>query len=284
MSGPEKQKPDDSLLEEFLTGDGEVLRVYREQARAVAPPALDEPVLKIARDELGRPVIVQQKNGWGRRLRVPLALAATLVLSLGMMLGIQRDPDARREVLEMALSPPPPPVAASAPAPVALMAIEQAPPLSPQLEAAADVRPEPVEEIRTAEVADASRKRAEDAPAAEVAAAPPPDTQAGAEEAPRLSRRAAAPPAMKQALKQEFAPAPAETSGMASAAMADAAPPTKEPAQAWLARVRSLRDAGRPEEARAELRRFREAYPQRVLLPDLQALDSGAVAPVAQEP
>ena len=45
MSGPESQKPDDRLLDEWLAGEGAVLDAYRSAAQEGAPAALDAAIL-----------------------------------------------------------------------------------------------------------------------------------------------------------------------------------------------------------------------------------------------
>ncbi|ROH89567.1 hypothetical protein ED208_10590 [Stagnimonas aquatica] len=86
MSGPEHLPPDDRELEEFLAGQGPQLARYRAASREQPPPALDAQVLAQARAALpARRGVLQ---GW----RLPLSLAATLVLGFGLLSRVQREP------------------------------------------------------------------------------------------------------------------------------------------------------------------------------------------------
>lgn len=95
----ERQPPDDHELEDFLHGSSRIGAAYREAARQdSAPRELDAAILNMAREAVAKPA--------GRRPRwiQPIALAATLVLSLGVLLNIWSDPAARRQLAPMAES------------------------------------------------------------------------------------------------------------------------------------------------------------------------------------
>lgn len=124
MSGPEHLPPDDRELEEFLAGQGPQLARYRAASRECPPSALDARVLAQARAAL------PPRRGVWQAWRLPLSLAATLVLGFGLVSRVQREPQ-------------PPPAAAPAPqadavGPALLASGSSAPPLvEPQAAAAA---------------------------------------------------------------------------------------------------------------------------------------------------
>lgn len=98
MSGPELPQPDDHLLEEFLAGQSAVGAAYRAAAPEQAPAELDAAILQMARRTADQ---VSARRG---RLRWPLpasalATAAVLVLSLGVLLQLQREPAVQQPVL-----------------------------------------------------------------------------------------------------------------------------------------------------------------------------------------
>lgn len=109
----EHEPPDDRELDDFLAGRGELSAAYRAAARGEhAPPELDAAILANARTAAQLPPPFQRLHRRPRWLR-PVAVAATLVFSLGVMLSLWREPDARR----LALPPQPAaPVPASVPA------------------------------------------------------------------------------------------------------------------------------------------------------------------------
>lgn len=124
MSGPEHLPPDDRELEEFLAGQGPQLARYRAASRECPPLALDARVLAQARAAL------PPRRGVRQAWRLPLSLAATLVLGFGLVSRVQREPQ-------------PPPAAAPAPqadavGPALLASGPSAPPLvEPQVAATA---------------------------------------------------------------------------------------------------------------------------------------------------
>lgn len=249
MSGP-----DDKLLEDFLAGKGEVARAYRASQKPAAPDALDAAVLQQAREDLHKRPAAPRRWAWQR----PLAAAAVLTLGFSLLLNLEQDEAARKAVYEMAPAESAPTPAAAPAAPVAPVAAASAP-------AAAATRSK----------AESARKRkpvAEPAPAppppavADMPAAPPPQTApapmpetlqkdsgaaADALAAPRIQRRES------KAAMQSFA------------AEAQRAAPRPEE---WLQRIRALRDAQRVDEARQQLREFREAHPDYAVPEDLQVL------------
>lgn len=89
----EPNKPDDLELEDFLHGASRIGAAYREAARQdSAPRELDAAILAMAREAVAKPV--RRRPRWIQ----PMAVAATLALSLGVLLNIWRDPAARRQL------------------------------------------------------------------------------------------------------------------------------------------------------------------------------------------
>lgn len=90
MSGPDPQRsPDDRELEDFLAGRGPHVRRYREAAQERSPPALDAAVLAQAEAaELAPAPRLRRAPG---RWRMPLSLAATLVLGVGLVSRVQQE-------------------------------------------------------------------------------------------------------------------------------------------------------------------------------------------------
>lgn len=78
------QRKGDERLDEYLRGDSPLSRAYREAGREEPPPALDAHILAQARGEKAAP------RGGKPRWLMPLSLAATIVLSVGIVLFMTR--------------------------------------------------------------------------------------------------------------------------------------------------------------------------------------------------
>lgn len=74
-----ERKQDDRLLDEYLRGDSALARAYRETGREEPPAHLDAAILAQARAAAPR-------HGGKPRWLMPLSLAATVVLSIGVVL------------------------------------------------------------------------------------------------------------------------------------------------------------------------------------------------------
>ncbi|WP_028080543.1 hypothetical protein [Solimonas soli] len=89
MSGPENRRPpDDHELDEFLAGGGPHRARYRAASTEQAPAALDAAVLAQARAAVTPPALRRRA---ARRWRLPLSIAATLLLSVGLVSRVQRE-------------------------------------------------------------------------------------------------------------------------------------------------------------------------------------------------
>lgn len=92
MSEPDK--PFDKDLEALLRGEDELARLYREtRTHEAVPDSLDQKIIGLAQEEARRPIA--RRPRWIQ----PLAVAATLVLSLGVLINIWRDPVMRDQSL-----------------------------------------------------------------------------------------------------------------------------------------------------------------------------------------
>lgn len=89
----DRKPPDDRELEDFLAGRHPVGKAYREaSAQDTAPPELDALILGAAREAVRTPRA--RRPRWFQ----PVAVAATLALSLGVLLNIWRDPETRGQM------------------------------------------------------------------------------------------------------------------------------------------------------------------------------------------
>jgi hypothetical protein len=195
--------------------DEKVSAGYRALGSEEPPRALDEAILAASRRSPAR---------W----RVPLSIAAVLVLAVGVTLRmLPQQPDAESISLAPQVIETPRPALAP-PAPVRELARQ---------DVRARTAPAPKPEI--AAVVDAMR----DAPAQ-----PRAEADAGA----RLESRATA---------EASAPRAAAAPAAASAAQGMLAKKSELTPEAWLARIAELRKQGRAKEADESLAEFRKRYP-----------------------
>lgn len=78
-----ERKKDDQLFDEYLRGDSPLSRAYRETGREEPPAHLDAAILAQAKVAVG----TRRKPRWF----MPLSLAATVVLSIGVVLLMSRE-------------------------------------------------------------------------------------------------------------------------------------------------------------------------------------------------
>lgn len=265
-------------------------RAYRETPRDEPPPALDERIRAAARRAVGtRPQSLEQQAGdarrrsWASRWRVPLSVAATLVIAATLTVMVQDEERRPRDDAGTGVSP--------------MIVVPREP----------EQRAPPAASARDA--APARKPGSVPAPAAPAAPSPP---SPAAEPAPKLEERArsveqpAATGSMEAARQLEMrrqAPAPAAAPPLAAPAPApalkaapqtapagaaseslrrdrelgdrperasrEAAPSAIRSPEAWVELVRSLRMQGREAEATAELAGLQRAYPDFRLPADL---------------
>lgn len=206
MSGPDPHLPDDRELEDFLTGRGPHARRYREAANESAPPSLDAAILDQAR------MAVPAPKPRARRWQLPVSLAATVVLGIGLASRVQREAELPPEIAAA-------PVVQEVQAPAVAMAeIESAARAAATVPVPPAVSTAPVETERREAHAQPKREvaRAQAARAA-VAAAEPQASDHAAGGAPAV---AAAPPPPPPPAPPRSAPAP-EAMADATAARAE---------------------------------------------------------------
>ncbi|HEX9185094.1 MAG TPA: hypothetical protein VF876_17710 [Burkholderiales bacterium] len=256
--------------------DKEVAQAYRALGAEEPPRALDEAILAAARR---RPA----------RWRVPLSVAAVVVLAVGVtlrMLPHQRDPESVALAPQVIETPRPAALPAEQVGKLERSAPRQAAPRRSQergasAEAAARAPAEavaraPAEAVARAPAGGVARapasglekSDAEPAQAAEArartealaAAQPQPAAPAAAAAPPALAadsvRDRAAGSAMEQAGERAPVAAAAAPRALASAKPAEPATP-----EAWLERIAELKKQGREREAQESLAEFKKRYP-----------------------
>jgi hypothetical protein len=135
-----ERKKDDRLLDEYLRGDSPLSRAYRETGREEPPAHLDAAILAQAK------AAAAPRRGSKPRWLMPLSLAATVVLSIGVVLLMSREgvaPVPMETPLPMPVAPVPTPTAPAAPA-----VVEKAPVVTPK----ATVTPKEVPAVTPKEV------------------------------------------------------------------------------------------------------------------------------------
>src|SRR3989344_7344145 len=118
-----ERKKDDRLLDEYLRGDSPLSRVYRETGREEPPAHLDAAILAQAKAAVGAR---RSKPRWF----MPLSLAATVVLSVGVVLLMSRE--GVTPVPMETPSPMPDALVSKPTAPTAPAVIEKAPAVTPK--------------------------------------------------------------------------------------------------------------------------------------------------------
>jgi hypothetical protein len=284
--------------------DRELEKAYREASDEAPPPELDARILAAAHRAVGaKPQPATKAPGWLDRYRVPLSIAATVVLATTLTVMVRDESERGADGVPVLSAPtratpssaPPAVTPSPAPPPAAPRAVEalKAAPsgasTANEQKARADVPRTPDAAPRLEERrAESLRKMDRLVPAAEPSTAnvaPPaaagslagPSPPPALQEAPADQLRAAPAPAMR-------APAPAAAPLSRERELADrperaersfttpvARDATRTPEQ-WLADIRRLVAAGHDVEARIELEAFVRANPRFPLPADLQPL------------
>ena len=277
-------------------------RAYRETPRDEPPPELDARIRAAARRAVGtRPQSLEQQAGdarrrsWASRWRVPLSVAATLVIAATLTVMVQDEERRPRDDAGRGVSPmivpareaeKPAPPAASAPDAAAVRAPGSAPapaapaPTRPAQESAAPATPqtaaEPapkrerarsVEQPAAADSVEPARQLEMRRQAPAPAAAPPPPAPTplpAPQPAPKAVPQTAPAGAVSESLRRDR-----NLGDRPERASREAAPSALRTPEAWVELVRSLRTQGREAEATAELAELRRAYPDFQLPVDL---------------
>jgi hypothetical protein len=238
--------------------DQKVTQAYRALGGEEPPRALDEAILAASRH---RPA----------RWRVPLSIAAVLVLAVGVTLRLLTPrPDAELVALAPQVIPTPRPAApvaevagakddavpaapapaqpAAARAPAALQSAKRADTRAPAAVGS-------VQQAGTPAVEGAPRiEAAVPAPAAAEAAPRESDNRAAEQEA---ARREAVAGAAAEPQVRDAAAAPSAPRALSGAKLSEPAPTP----EAWLERIAELRKQGREREAQESLAEFKKRYP-----------------------
>ncbi|WP_332852265.1 hypothetical protein [Duganella sp. S19_KUP01_CR8] len=282
---------EDAEFEDFLKGEGELARQLGALPQPQLPEALSAAILARAASDLdGAAVPGASANDavhdaapaapparhYLRRARVPLGLAASVVLALFVVRGLMPEafaPVAEREVASQEAAPSDAKVAAASPVEEAPAASVSAPPPPPAPKLAQVKRsvvrpmtpPAPVADIAIADSA--------------IAAAPPPSKPFAVESSASADYARAQKPMMLAAPATSPASAPEQKVLGYSAAppvlMRSAPAAEALSAPAWLARMTEMLKAGQTKEAHAEWLKFRMRYPDAEVPPELrQQLDA----------
>lgn len=272
---------EDAEFEDFLKGEGELARQLRELPQPQLPEALSAAILARAASDLdGAAVPGASANDavhdaapaapparhYLRRARVPLGLAASMVLALFVVRGLMPQafgPSLEREPVSQEAVPADSQVATASPAQEAPAAAVSAPPPAPKLAQAKRSVVRPV--TRPSAVADGAI--AESA----IAAAPPPSKPFVVESSARADYSHAEKPMTLAAPEQKVL----GYSGAAPVLLRSAPAAEALSAPAWLARMTDMLKAGQTKEAQAEWLKFRMRYPDAEVPPELrQQLDA----------
>lgn len=297
----ERQPPDDRELEDFFAGRHPVGRAYREASENdAAPTELDAAILAAARESVRTRIV--------RRLRwvQPVALAATLVLGLSVLMNVWRDPQTRERIVPAAPVAPkqvtgesvvemqsePSADAAAKPAPSATPEKKKSeppptpaepppaaapPPPPPAASGAATERQQPsfyplIEPAPGRETSPAMAPPAASASApsaAERDATHEAESRLRADDAQKQRRMEEALP---QAAPRAAAPEPDSADRLGSSAEAQESTSVEQ----WIERVRAELARGDESAARDSLAAFRRAYPDTPLPEDLTAFERSA--------
>lgn len=235
--------------------------------------AVDRAVLARARATVLQPPVAEPRYHRAPRWTLPIALAATVLLSFTLVMQMdsrdvvaQRTAERADDATRAADADLPAGVAESAMQADAEILIEPPAEAAPMASAPAPVLSEPA---RSAPVASATAVRA----ASEPRPAPPPPAPAPAPPpiaaaAPRVSAQASAPTG---ASAESMAAGALRREAMDERVVARSADATESP-EAWLARIEALRSGGDLTAARRELEAFRRQYPDTELPPALRSL------------
>lgn len=236
-----------------LPTDPQVSRLYREHAQAEPSAAIDQHILARARQAVIAPPPGARRTGWWTRWRMPLTLLTTVMLTVTLTLLVERQPG-DLSTLPSAEKPRSESVQDGVAAPSKKQAEAAAPARPVQAPAPPSVkenRPPPRAESRERDASRASKFDAEQAPAA-------PSVADKAESA----EPAAANAASQAASRGELRAAPEISAARPAAApLAKSRADSTRTPQLWLEEIRSLRNAGKSEEAERQLAEFRRAHP-----------------------
>lgn len=264
------------MTESPPTEDPALSRLYRTAADAAPPPALDAAILAAARASVAPRLAV--KSTWWQRLRLPMSVAATVMLTVMLALTMQQNPP---EVAEVTAPRPTPSESVPTAAPSSAQPAEKG--RAKEAVTAGEAHAPTLVPATPATPAAATARSFPALPAEKKAipATPlPPLVRDGASSGATEGRAVAADSAADTAAKAERSesarergtlalPAPAAApAGAQLNSAAKRAQPLGE--AAWLDEIRALRRQGRHEDAARRLAEFRTVYPDYPLPDDLK--------------
>lgn len=251
--------------------DAALAAAYRAGAHEQPPAHLDDAIRAAARREAGAgPRRVSRLRAW----RVPVSLAAVLVLSVTVVLMVREEGGDRLEPAPPRVAvAPPPAMEQAAPQVLPQPAAPATPPLQPRRAepsasgAPAGPAPQPLAKAAP-EAEQQAPAGAASATAREDVAASPRLEAAPQAEAPRPMLRSAPAP-----MAADAGSAPAARKAAPAVAMSAPAPAQQalwqdlltEPAEKWIQRIVEWRRAGRSADADALAAEFRRRFPDRQL-------------------
>ena len=233
-----------------LPPDPQISRLYREHAVGEPADIIDQRILAAARQAVSntRPQGAR-RNGWWQRWRMPLSLATTVMLTVMLVLLVERQPTElsiapgrEKEAVESKQKRAEP--AAISPVPAKAVQVPASPPVQKIL---------PKAQVGQSE---RDRSGASNRATDQAVAAPSPSTMA----------ESASPAEATVSGEMRAAPALSAVPPAAAPLLKSRADNSPSPA-VWLEDIRALRTAGKTEEAERQLREFRLAYPD-YLLPE----------------
>ncbi|HEU4600658.1 MAG TPA: hypothetical protein VFS24_01760 [Steroidobacteraceae bacterium] len=270
--------PDDKLLDDYLRGDSELSRQYRELPSDDVPAELDNAVLDEARKSIEESARTRRWRKW----TPPFALAASAVLALSILFrsGGEREVPATVSMQQVQLEPEAQPqiaasgadtsrgVSGSSEAEPAAGNVANEPAMAPKVRVPApppvvapapSVAPSTIARSESRALAKPTREKIEEAapssPAIAQTAAMESEPPARADSALDRAQEGTSPViATPSALRS----APAEAEFKKAVGETDAT----QVAERWLRDIRKLRADGRIEDADRQWREFRKRFPQ----------------------
>lgn len=247
---------------------------YRETPRQEPPRALDERIRTAARRAVdARPQSLSARRSWASRWRIPLSVAATVVVAVTLSFMVQ-DEEARKSRVDTPIGSP---VPETTPAMRDMEAKQAeptpAPPATIQKRGAAPEARGRADEVSPAPAtpAQGTIQPAPSAPAAGAGTAPAPFVREEQPQPRSLPDTEAAPGLSRDRALSDRPVGATREAVPARAPAAPAAVPAQRPPEAWLEEIRRLKAQGREAEAAAELAEFRRRYPDFALPADLSA-------------
>ena len=285
-------EPKESPAPEALFSDAGLSRLYRAAAGAEPSAALDAAILRAARAAVA-PKPASASLPWWKRLKAPVAVAATVMLAVMLTLTVDRNPpevarESSQDAAQKALQRAPQSAPQNTPQKTSPTAVLPVPSTVP-----ADARTDRSDHVgvvkgkvpaasvpATAVIVDHAEKKAkaaESVPAVPQLAAPPAAMESSSEAATtragkleNAEGRSSALPGRARSADAAAAPAMAPAGAAAPMLESTAKRAAPRPEIVWLEEIRALRRQGREDEAARRLAEFRLAYPDYPLPEDLK--------------